>query len=568
MNTANLNIKAKKEHHFDAIVIGAGMSGSWAAKEFCEKGLKTLVLERGRNIEHGVDYTNAMKELWEFPYRNTIHPKIKEENPIVSKCYAFREATLDHFVKDNEHPYVQIKPFDWIRGYQVGGKSLMWARHVQRWAEFDFEANAKDGYGVDWPIRYKDIAPWYSHVERFAGISGNKDGLEAVPDGEFLPPMELNDVEKHCISSINGAYNNRHVIFARIANLSRPHNGRVCMYRSRCERGCPYGGYFSANSVTIPAAASTGNMTLRPFSVVQEIMYDEELGKASGVRVIDTNTKEVIEYTANVIMVNAGAINSLLLMMNSTSTRFPNGIGNDSGTLGHYLVFHNYRIRHSGQLEGFKDKYFFGRKPTGLYIPRFRNMAGDVQKDFLRGYSFGMWTNRSNGNMDPNKSPIGEELKGQLSELGEWSIGMTGMGEVLPRFENQVSLSKTETDEWGIPFIEIDVDYSENDENMCTDMKITGAEMLEAAGAKNIQSSDSNQAPGLDIHEMGGCRMGKDPKTSMLNGWNQMHAVKNVFVADGSAMSSSACQNPSITFMALTARASNYAVEELKKGNL
>ncbi|GAB5410720.1 MAG: GMC family oxidoreductase [Balneolaceae bacterium] len=568
MNTTNLNVKAKKQNHFDAIVIGAGMSGSWAAKEFCEKGLKTLVLERGRNIEHGVDYPNAMKELWEFPYRNTVHPEIKKENPIVSKCYAFREATLDHFVKDNEHPYIQKKPFDWIRGYQVGGKSLMWARHVQRWAKFDFEANAKDGYGVDWPIRYDDIAPWYSHVERFAGISGNKDGLEAVPDGEFLPPMELTDVEKYCISSIQDRFQNRHVINARIANLSRPHNGRVCMYRGRCERGCPYGGYFSANSVTIPAAAATGNMTLRPFSVVQEIMYDQKLGKASGVRVIDTNTKEVIEYTADVIMVNAGAINSLLLMMNSTSERFPNGIGNDSETLGHYIVFHNYRIRVRGELDGFREKYYFGRKPTGLYIPRFRNIGSDVQKDFLRGYSFGMWTSRGNGNLDPNKAPIGAELKEQLSELGGWGVGMTGMGEVLPKFENQVSLSKTETDEWGIPLVEIDVSYTDNDDNMCEDIKVTGAEMLEAAGAKNVTVSDSHQAPGLDIHEMGGCRMGKDPKNSMLNGWNQMHEVKNVFVADGSAMTSAACQNPSITFMALTARATNYAVEQLKKGAL
>lgn len=568
MNATNLNIKAKRENHFDAIVVGAGMSGSWAAKEFCEKGLKTLVLERGRNIEHVKDYSTATKELWEFPFRNTIHPEIAKENPIVSKCYAFREATSHHFVKDNEHPYIQKKPFDWIRGYQVGGKSLMWARHVQRWAKFDFEANAQDGYGSDWPIRYKDIAPWYSHVEKYAGISGNRDGLEAVPDGEFLPAMELTDVEKHCVSSIHEAYSNRHVINARIANLSRPHNGRVCMYRSRCERGCPYGGYFSANSVTIPAAAATGNMTLRPFSVVQEIMYDENLGKATGVRVIDTNTKEVIEYTADVIMVNAGAINSLLLMMNSKSDRFPDGIGNDSGTLGHYLVFHNYRIRLNGQLDRFKDKYVFGRKPTGLYIPRFRNIGTDVQKDFLRGYSFGMWTNRGVGNMDPNKEPIGADLKDQLSELGGWGVGMTGMGEVLPRFENQVSLSKTETDDWGIPLIEIDVSYTQNDENMCEDIKVTGAEMLEAAGAKNIRWSDSNQAPGLDIHEMGGCRMGTDPKNSMLNGWNQMHEVKNVFVADGSAMASSACQNPSITFMALTARASNYAVEQLKKGTI
>ncbi|MBO6523205.1 MAG: GMC family oxidoreductase [Balneolaceae bacterium] len=568
MEATNLNLKAKKQNHFDAIVIGAGMSGSWVAKEFCEKGLKTLVLERGRNIEHISGYETAMKEVWEFPYRNTLSPKIVKDNPVVSKCYAFREATQHHFVKDSEHPYVQTKPFDWIRGYQVGGKSLMWARHVQRWAKFDFEANSKDGHGVDWPIRYEDLAPWYSHVEKFAGISGNKDGLDAVPDGEFLPPMPFNDIEKHCISSIESSFPERNVIFARVANLSQPHNGRVCMYRSRCERGCPYGGYFSANSVTIPAAAATGNMTLRPFSVVQEIMYNNETRRASGVRVIDSNTKEVIEYTANVISINAGAINSLLLLMNSKSDRFPNGIGNDSGTLGHYLMFHNYRIRASGQIDDFKDSYFFGRKPTSLYIPRFRNVGDNTQKDFLRGYSFGMWSGRGLGSMDKNKSPIGADLKDQISELGGWSIGMTAMGEVLPRFENKISLSKTDTDEWGMPLVEIDIDYSENEESMCKDMMETGAEMLEAAGAKNVRVSDSKQAPGLDIHEMGGCRMGKDPSTSMLNKWNQMHAVSNVLVTDGACMSSTACQNPSITYMALSARAATHAVEELKKGNL
>ncbi|MEX2603603.1 MAG: GMC family oxidoreductase [Gracilimonas sp.] len=568
MNTPNLNTKARKSNKFDVIVIGSGMTGGWAAKEFSEAGFDTLVLERGRDVKHIEDYPTAHTEQWEFPHRNTINPKVIKENPVVSRCYAFREATEHFFVKDKDHPYVQKKPFDWIRGYQVGGKSLLWARQVQRWAKFDFEANAKDGHGVDWPVRYEDLAPWYSYVEKYAGISGNKDGLPQVPDGDFLPPMDMNCLEEHLVNEIDKTYPDRKVIMSRTANLSRPHNGRICMYRSRCERGCPYGGYFSANSTTIPDALATGNMTLRPHSVVHSIIFDEEKGKATGVRVIDANTKESQEFYADVIFVNASTMNTNLILMNSKSDRFPNGLGNDSGMLGHYMTFHNYRIRISGEYDGFKDKYYFGHRPAGLYVPRFRNFGNDQQNDFLRGYAFSFGTGRGIGNLDKNKEPIGKDFKDQITQLGGWSVGMTGMGEVLPRFENKVSLSKSKTDEWGIPLIEMDINYSNNEEKMCEDIKVAGAEMLEAAGVKNISVVDSEQAPGLDIHEMGGVQMGKDPKTSLLNKWNQIHECKNVFVTDGAAMSSSACQNPSITFMAFTVRAADYAIKEMKKGNL
>lgn len=568
MNAPNLNTKSRKSNTFDVIVIGSGMTGGWAAKEFSEAGFDTLVLERGRDVKHIEDYPTAHTEQWEFPYRNTLNPKLVRENPVVSRCYAFREATQHFFVKDKEHPYVQKKPFDWIRGYQVGGKSLLWARQVQRWAAFDFEANAKDGHGIDWPVRYEDLAPWYSYVEKYAGISGNKDGLPQVPDGEFLPPMDMNCVEEHLIKEIDRVYPKRKVIMSRTANLSRPHNGRVCMYRSRCERGCPYGGYFSANSTTIPDAIASGNMTLRPYSVVHSIIYDEEKGRATGVRVIDANSKETQEFYANVIFLNASTLNTNLILLNSKSNRFPNGLGNDSGLLGHYMTFHNYRIRISGILDGFRDKYYYGHRPAGLYVPRFRNFGTDIQNEFLRGYAFSFGTSRSIGNMDAQKAAFGEDFKKQITELGPWKVGMTGMGEVLPRFENKVSLSKTKQDEWDIPLIEADIDYAENEEKMCKDIKTTGAEMLEAAGAKNIEVNDSEQAPGLDIHEMGGVQMGRDPKTSLLNKWNQLHHCKNVFVTDGAAMASSACQNPSITFMAFTVRAADYAIKEMKKGNL
>ncbi|MDH5607928.1 MAG: GMC family oxidoreductase [Cyclobacteriaceae bacterium] len=566
----NINGKAADANTYDVIVVGSGMSGGWAAKEFSENGFKTLVLERGRNVEHGKDYPTAMKEPWEFDHRLEIDPRDKAENPIINRCYAYNEATEHFFVKDKEHPYIQNKPFDWIRGYQVGGKSLLWARWTQRWSVMDFESNARDGYGVEWPIGYEDMAPWYSYVEKFVGISGNRDGLAQVPDGEYLPPMDMTCVEKHLKNNIESTYSNRNLIISRTANLSQAHMGRgPCMYRDRCNRGCPFGGYFSSNSATLPAAMATGNMTLRPNSVVHSVIYDDQAQKATGVRVIDAQTKEMTEYYARVIFLNAGTLNTTLIMLNSTSSRFPQGLGNEYDILGRYLMDHNYRGRISAEFDGFKDQYYFGKRPTGVYIPRFRNVGSDKQTDFLRGYAFSAGTGRgTGGDMSGLTDPFGADYKEKMFELGSWNIGMTGMGEHLPYHDNRVTLNKDKTDEWGMPQLEIDCEYKENEVNMLRDMLESGAEMLDNAGFKNIRTTDTGQAPGLGIHEMGTARMGKDVKTSILNKFNQIHAVPNVFVTDGAAMTSSACQNPSITYMALTARAANYAIEELKKQNL
>lgn len=565
VNIGGLN----QSNTFDAIVIGSGMSGGWAAKEFCEKGLKTLVLERGRNVEHVKDYPTAMLNHWEFPHRLRMPQKIVEDNPVVSKCYAFDEATQHFFVKDKEHPYIQKKPFDWIKGYQVGGKSLLWARMTQRWSKVDFEANAKDGVAIDWPIRYKDIAPWYSYVEKFVGISGNKDGLPQIPDGEFLPPMQMNCVEKQFKKRLELNFKKRNLIISRTANLSQPHLGRgPCQYRDRCSRGCPFGGYFSSNSATLPSAMATGNLTLRPFSVVHSIIYNEDKGVATGVRVIDAETNEMQEFFSDVIFVNASTLNTTLILMNSTSSRFPEGLGNDSGVLGHYLMDHNYRGTLRADVDGFMDKYYFGRRPTGIYLPRFRNFGDDAQETFLRGYSYSGGAFRTSSNTINSTKPFGAEFKEKLTEPGPWKISLQGMGEHLPYFDNHVRLSKDKKDEWGMPILEIDCEYKTNEMNMLKDILDSGEEMMEKAGFKNIVKIDSESVPGAGIHEMGTARMGKDSKTSILNGFNQMHAVKNVFVTDGACMTSSACQNPSITYMALTARAVDYAVSEMKKQNI
>jgi choline dehydrogenase-like flavoprotein len=568
---ANL-VDSVKDRTFDAIVIGSGISGGWAAKELTEKGLKTLVLERGRDVKHLVDYPTTNMNPWEFEHRGQLTAQEKEQNPVVSKCYAFREDAKHFFVKDNEHPYVQEKPFDWIRGYQVGGKSLLWARQTQRWSDFDFEGPARDGFAVDWPIRYKDIAPWYSYVEKFAGISGNKDGLAELPDGEFLPALELSCVENYFKDFVSKNYKDRHVIYARCAHLTQPQQihldqGRAqCQNRNLCQRGCPFGGYFSSNSSTLPWAMKTGNLTLRPFSVVHSIIYDDEKGKATGVRVIDTQTKESIEYYAKVIFVNAAALNTNLILLNSTSKRFPNGLGNDSGVLGKYVAFHNYRARISAEYEGFADQTTEGGRPTSAYIPRFRNVRKQ-ETDFLRGYASGLYAGRSNSG---SWEGVGETLKQNLADrkYGYWHLGSHMMGETIPKESNKVTLSPTLKDEWGIPQLAIDINYDDNDEKMVKDFIDQLSEMYTKAGFTNIESNDSKQAPGLDIHEMGGARMGRDPKTSILNAWNQVHSCKNVFVTDGACMTSTSTQNPSLTYMAFAARAADYAVSELKKGNL
>jgi choline dehydrogenase-like flavoprotein len=568
---ANINSSAK-ERTFDAIVIGSGISGGWAAKEFTEKGLKTLVLERGRDVKHLKDYPTTNMYPWEFPHRGQIPEAIRAENPSISRCYAYKEDAMHFFVKDKEHPYIEDKPFDLIRGYQVGGKSLMWARQTQRWSNFDFEGPARDGFAVDWPIRYEDIAPWYSYVEKFVGISGNKDGIPNLPDGEFLPAMDLTRVETYFKEFVAANYKDRHVIYARCAHLSEPQpihieQGRVkCQKRTLCQRGCPFGGYFSSNSSTLPWAEKTGNLTMRPFSVVHSIIYDEQKGKASGVRVIDTNTKEMTEFYANVIFVNAAAVNTNLILLNSISHRFPNGLGNDSGVLGKYFAFHNYRGHISAEYDGFKDITTDGRRPTSAYLPRFRNVMKQ-ETDFLRGYAAGFNAGR---NLTSDTSGFGTELKDKISneELGPWYVGSHMMGETIPKEESQLTLDKTKKDEWGIPTIHINVGYDDNDEKMLKDFFEQMTEMYTKAGFTNIKTGDSHQAPGLDIHEMGGVRMGHDPKTSMLNKWNQLHACTNVYVTDGASMTSTSTQNPSLTYMALTARAVDHAVKELKKGNI
>lgn len=570
-DTKNIHVNTigKSSHTYDAIVIGSGISGGWAAKELTEKGLKTLLLERGKEVVHIKDYPTATLNPWDFPHRGKMPLNVITENPVVARCYAFGEASQHFFVKDTEHPYVQEKPFDWIRGYQVGGKSLLWARQTQRWSRFDFEGPERDGFAIPWPFTYDEIAPWYSHVEKFAGISGNKDGLETLPDGEFLPPWDLNCVEKTIQQRIMQHYKNRFVVQGRCAHLTKPapihiEQGRAqCQARSLCERGCPFGGYFSSNASTIPWAQKTGNLTLVPESVVHSIIYDEKLQKATGVRVINAITKEATEYYAKIIFVNASTINTNLILLNSISNRFPNGLGNDSGFLGKFIAFHNYRGHISAAFDGPMDKYYYGRRPTQAMMPNFRNVY-QQETDFLRGYM----VHYSAGRGRASAEGIGANYKAAITEAGNWYVSMMMQGETIPKETNHVRLSTTEKDEWSIPQLITSVDYDENDEKLLKDFLAQGSEMLAAAGCTNIQTHDSKQAPGLDIHEMGGVRMGKDPSKALLNEWNQMHHCKNVFVTDGACMVSTSTQNPSLTYMAITARAANYAVEQLKKNNI
>ena len=564
---------AKKAMTYDAIVVGSGISGGWAAKELCEKGLKTLVLERGKMVEHVKDYPTAIKNPWEFEHRLRDTLDDKAANPIVNKCYAYSEATSHFFVKDAEHPYVQEKPYDWIRGYQVGGKSLLWARQTQRWSKYEFEAPERDGFAVPWPVTYDEMAPWYAHVEKFAGISGNKDGIEHLPDGEFLPPWELNCVEKHIQKSIKKEYGNRPVIIGRCAHLTKPNEihteqGRgQCQARSLCERGCPYGGYFSSNSSTLPWAAKTGNLTIRPNSVVESVIYDEKSGKALGVRVIDAITKEETDYFSKVIFLNAACLNTNLVMLNSTSSRFPDGLGNDSGVLGQYIAFHQYRGQGNASFAGFEDSYYYGRRPTSAFMPSFRNVFKQ-ETDFLRGYMVAFSAARGGYWRGQSQDGFGAEFKESLTNPGDWGIYVQMQGETIPKASNHVRLSKNLKDPWGIPQLITSVDYDENDHKMMRDFQTQASEMLEKAGCKNINMFDSKQNPGLDIHEMGGCRMGADPKNSIINKNSQVHTCKNVFITDGAGMTSVGNQNPSLTFMAFTARAANFAVDALKKGEI
>ncbi|MCB0662582.1 MAG: GMC family oxidoreductase [Saprospiraceae bacterium] len=560
---------------YDAIVVGTGISGGWAAKELAEKGLKTLVLERGRNVNHVVDYKTMNDDPWDLPNNDRPTQEMLKDYPMQNRTgYTVRPSHVHWFVKDTEHPYYE-KPdtrFDWIRGYHVGGRSLVWGRQSYRLADLDFEANAKQGIAVDWPIRYKDLAPWYSHVEKFAGISGQKEGIKHLPDGEFLPPMELNCVEEELKKSINSSFPERHLTIGRTAHITgdSPFQNRgTCQSRNRCMRGCPYGAYFSSNASTLPAAEASGNMTLRPDSIVTEVIYDAEKGKASGVRVMDSNTKEVYDFKARIIFLNASAIATTAILMNSKSDRFPNGMGNDSGELGHNIMDHHFRVGASGDWDGFEDKYYKGRRPNGFYIPRFRNLDEKTKMpDFVRGYGFQGSASREDWSAGVAELGIGGGFKDSLMKPGGWRAGMTAFGEILPYHDNAMELNYDKLDAWGQPTITFSTTIRENELNMRKDMAVTAGEMLEAAGFKNISTWDDGYGVGLGIHEMGTARMGKDPKTSVLNKWNQIHAVPNVFVTDGACMTSAACQNPSLTYMALTARAANYAVDELKKMNL
>jgi choline dehydrogenase-like flavoprotein len=558
---------------YDAIVIGSGISGGWAAKELCERGLKTLVLERGRNIEHLKDYPTATKNPWDFTHRMQEPLAVIKENPVVGKCYAFGEDTQHFFVKDAEHPYIQEKPFDWIRGYQVGGKSITWGRACQRWSNFEFTAPLRYGYAVDWPIRYDDIAPWYSHVEKFAGICGGKDGLEALPDGDYLPPFEFSCLEAEIQKKISEHYKDRFMVRTRWAHLTKPEpihlqQGRgQCQARDLCTRGCPFGGYFSSVSSTLPWAKKTGNLTIRPHAVVHSVIYDEQKERATGVRIIDALTNQSTDYFAKVIFLNAACLNTNLILLNSVSNRFPNGLGNDNGLLGKYLAFQNYRGSVHGTYSGFKDNYFYGRNPTNPIIANYRNLHKQ-DTDFLGGYLTFVWSSRR-GSFDGRPAEgIGASFKDSMTEPGEWQAGMFMQGETIPKKENHVRLSMDKKDPWGIPQLITSVGYDDNDEKMVMDFLTQSEEMLRVAGIENISQHDTKQAPGLDIHEMGGCRMGNDPKTSLLNKYNQFHLCKNVFVTDGACMTSTGNQSPSILYMAFAARAAGHAADELKKGNL
>lgn len=567
-DTTNINNKAVTQNTYDAIVVGSGISGGWAAKELCEKGLKTIVLERGRNVQHITDYTDTTLNPWELKHHNGITQQNRKDSPIQSRCYAYNEVSKKFFVDDTQHPYNQKKPFDWIRGYHVGGKSLMWGRQCYRWSNLDFEANAKDGNGTDWPIRYKDLAPWYDYIEPFAGISGSREGIPHLPDGKFLPPMQMNCLEKHVAERIKKSFTDgRTMIIGRVANHTVKVGERgPCNFRFRCNEGCPFAGYFSSNSATLPAATRTGNLTLRPFSIVTEILYDKDTRKAKGIRIVDAETNKTEEYFAKIIFLNASTLGTTSIMLNSVSDAFPNGFGNSSDQLGRNLMDHHYGTGATGAFEGFEDQYVYGRRPNGIYIPRFRNTNDTTKRtDYLRGFGYqGSATRGKKGYMDG----VGVELKEELLEPGKWNMGINSFGEHLPYQENRVTLNKDKKDKWGLPTLDIDCEFKGNELAMRKDMMNSAAEMLEAAGLKNVKTYDNMPAPGFCIHEMGTARMGKDPKTSVLNKFNQVHEAKNVFVTDGACMASSSCQNPSATYMALTARAADYAVAELKKGNL
>ena len=554
---------------YDAIVVGSGISGGWAAKELTEKGLKVLMLERGQNIEHVKDYVNANKEAWDYPHRGDRTQEMIKNYPVLKRDYPLNETNLDFWVKDSESPYTEVKRFDWFRGYHVGGRSLMWGRQSYRWSDFDFEANLKENIAVDWPVRYKELAPWYDYVEKFAGISGSRDGLPQLPDGQFMPAMDMNIVEKDVSARMNKHYNSyRKMIIGRTANITEPLPGRTnCQYRDKCWLGCPFGAYFSTQSSTLPAAQKTGNLTLRPWSIVTKILYDKDKKRATGVEVLDGENNKTYVYNAKIIFLNASTLNSAWVLMNSATDVWPGGLGSSSDQLGHNIMDHHLGVGASGMVEGFEDKYLYGRRANGIYIPRYQNLFGD-KRNYLRGFGYQGGASRDGWGRNIPELNIGAEFKDALSEPGAWSMGIGGFGETLPYHENKVTLDKTKKDKWGLNILSMDIEYKDNEKRMRIDMQNDAMEMLTIAGVKNVRSWQGDGTLGRGIHEMGSARMGRDAKTSVLNGFNQLWDAPNVFVTDGSFMTSAGCQNPSLTYMAFTARAADYAVSELKKMNL
>ena len=563
----NVNQKGKAQHTYDAIVVGSGISGGWAAKELCEKGLKVLMLERGKPVEHP-NYPTATMDPWDFPHGMRLTEEDKERSYVQKRHYSYRGDNKAFYINDKENPYTEIKRFDWIRGDVVGGRSLLWARMSYRWSDLDFTANVTDGHGIDWPIRYKDIAPWYDYVESFIGVSGQADGIPHLPDGKFLPPMEMNCVEKQAKALIEEKFPGRKVTIGRTANLTQPVKGRgQCQSRNLCHRGCPYGAYFSTNASTLPAAFATGNLTLRPNSLVNKVLYDEQKGKATGVEVTDAETNEVMEFYSKIIFLNASTVGTTFILLNSTSGRFPNGLGNGSDQVGRNLMDHHKQAGATASVEGFEDKYYIGRRPVGLYVPRFRNIH-EKRADYIRGFGMQGGASREGWAGLVKSTALGAALKEQAQVPGEWNIGLGAFGECLPYPENRITLNTQKKDKWGRPTLNIDAEFKENEKAMQQDMASSAGEMFEAIGYKNVKTYVNTSFPGNANHEMGTARMGRDAKTSVLNAFNQMHEVKNVFITDGSFMTSSACVNPSLTYMALTARACDYAVKELNKLNL
>ena len=568
-DTLQVNTKSVTQNTYDAIVIGSGISGGWAAKELTEQGMKVLMLERGRNFEHIKDYKSADKDPWQFEHRGRVTTRQLKDHPVIARTWGKQEAVIDYWANDVDCPYTEIKPFKWWRSYQLGGRSILWGRQSYRWSDLDFEANAKDGIAVDWPIRYRDIAPWYDHVEKFIGVSGSLEGLPQLPDGHFLPPMDMTCVEKDVALRLKQYYKGqRHMIIGRSANLTAPIPGRTqCQFRNRCWEGCPFGGYFSTQSSTLPDAMKTGNLTVRPWSIVTKILYDKDKKRARGVEIMDAETNKTYEFYSKIVFLNASALNSAWVLMNSATDIWPEGLGSSSGQLGHNVMDHHYNLGASGVVEGYEDKYYYGRRANGIYIVRFANLAGD-KRDYLRGFGYQGAASRGNWSRSVAELSIGAAFKDALTEPGGWSIGMTGFGELLPYHENKITLDKSRKDKWGLPILAMDAELRDNELKMRKDIVAEAKAMFEAAGVKEIQTWDGGHEIGDGIHEMGTARMGRDSGTSVLNQHNQVWDAPNVFVTDGACMTSSACQNPSLTYMAFTARAADHAVSELKKNNL